>query len=537
MSVEAPPDPVSDQMADGSLGASRRVDWRFLTGEPFPSVVVTAGRPERALLAGLSVVAGSVRHGGADGIAAPLTVVAGAIDDDGVRRAIDRVPPGGWLAVETGGALRRVRRATRGGSPPSTTAVAGRMRDVGYDDVSIHLAVPRRSAPTAFVSLTGRGSLAAWLERGRTSGKARIARLVRLTIPEGARGRVLAAVAPDALVVGRRPPGETPATRPSDWLRSRLAEVPANELGDIDPATADILLLTPRFHASGHVVALVVARDGGGWRPTLVIKAARLAAGRSTLGPELAALRDLGPTLGASGRAPRVVAADVEGSPPWLIETALVGRPLDAATVRRDRSGATDAVAAFVRALPVRRDAGDAPGRLALEGLARLDAAGVAADLVARTRALAAGLDEDMPAVVEHGDLAHPNLLLRPDGSLAAVDWERAQPAGWPLHDLTVALGYIAAAAAGASSPSDQAAAVRRALIGDDAWATPHIEAELARLAIDRRAGLALMTIAWMRTAAFLAGRAGGDWLEGDRSIALWRTTLELAERGPETST
>jgi aminoglycoside phosphotransferase len=348
---------------------------------------------------------------------------------------------------------------------------------------------------------------------------------------------VLAAIAPDALVVGRRPPGEAPVAPPMDWLRSRLAELPADELGGLDPATADILLLTPRYQASAHVVALVVARDGGSWRPALVIKAARLAAGRATLAQEVAALRDLGPTLGASGQAPRLVAADVEGSPPWLIETALQGRPLDPATVRRDRAGATDAVTAFVRALPARREAAGAPGRLALDALARLGAARVAPDLLERTRSLVPGLAESIPAVFEHGDLAHPNLLLRADGSVAAVDWERAEPTGWPLHDLTVALGYIAAAAAGATSPSDQAAAVRRALIGDDAWATPHVEAELDRLAIDRGAGLALMTIAWMRTAAFLAGRAGGDWLEGDRSIALWRATLGLAEGARETST
>jgi hypothetical protein len=264
-----------------------------------------------------------------------------------------------------------------------------------------------------------------------------------------------------------------------------------------------------------------------------------VADGSDTLAREGHALLRLAPTLGATGHAPRVLALDIDGSPPSLIETGLSGIPLDPRAVRRDRAAATSAVVAFAARLPVGSVVGDPDGEmrgpgLALAALERLDRANVAPDLVERSRPLVERLrTAALPTVFEHGDLAHPNLVLQKDGTLGAVDWERAEPDGLPLHDLTMALAYIAAAGASAGTPDLQAEAFVSGLMGEDAWAAPLLDAELDRLHIDRGLRGVLIVVPWIRTAAFLAERTTVDWLRTDRSVALWRATLDLADRDP----
>lgn len=60
--------------------------------------------------------------------------------------------------------------------------------------------------------------------------------------------------------------------------------------------------------------------------------------------------------------------------------------------------------------------------------------------------------DEDVPAVFFHGDPGPWNLVARPDGSIAVLDWENAMPVGPPVWDLMLFLrgfGAFAAAARG----------------------------------------------------------------------------------------
>ena len=155
-----------------------------------------------------------------------------------------------------------------------------------------------------------------------------------------------------------------------------------------------------------------------------------------------------------------------------------------------------------------------------------------------------------LPRVFEHGDPAHPNLLRRPDGRVVAVDWERGEPDGLPLHDLTIALAYIAAAAAGATSAPDQAAAFRAAMTGDDPWAARALDRAIDRAGCPTTLRPALVVAAWARTAAWLAVEMSarpnenatdsaiepsastddvGRWLVDDRSVALWDVSLDLA--------
>jgi aminoglycoside phosphotransferase (APT) family kinase protein len=52
--------------------------------------------------------------------------------------------------------------------------------------------------------------------------------------------------------------------------------------------------------------------------------------------------------------------------------------------------------------------------------------------------------DVAVPAVLEHGDLAPPNLLRLRDGRLGVVDWEVADHEGLPLGDLLFFGDFVA---------------------------------------------------------------------------------------------
>jgi aminoglycoside phosphotransferase len=289
------------------------------------------------------------------------------------------------------------------------------------------------------------------------------------------------------------------------------------------------------------------------------VKVARLA-DDSTLAHEAAVLGALGPTLGASGRCPVLI--DAPGLPteiggvrwPVLVETGIDGAPLDGAAVRRDRAEAVRGVAAFLGALPVRRATDRATPiatRLSealaqIRAIERVDGGEDLGVLAERASPVLATLaDAPLPRVFEHGDPAHPNLLILPDGSVGAVDWERGESDGLPLHDLTIALAYIAAADRDAKDAATQAMAFRAAMAGPDPWAAAALDRDAVRVGVDTALRPALVVASCARSVAWLAGhleatrvapdRAGangrdaGSWLAADRSVALLRVALDLA--------
>jgi aminoglycoside phosphotransferase (APT) family kinase protein len=72
------------------------------------------------------------------------------------------------------------------------------------------------------------------------------------------------------------------------------------------------------------------------------------------------------------------------------------------------------------------------------------DATGIAA-LAERTERILGVFDHvAVPAVLEHGDLAPPNLLRLRDGRLGVVDWEVADLEGLPLGDLLFFADFVA---------------------------------------------------------------------------------------------
>jgi aminoglycoside phosphotransferase len=313
------------------------------------------------------------------------------------------------------------------------------------------------------------------------------------------------------------------------------------------------VLVTPRFPTSRHVVALVVS--GRDPRPRAVAKVPRRRlddAGVLTEAEVLGRLEALpdGPLPGV----PRVLGTvDADGRT-MLVETAVAGRALDPAVVHEDPDRALDVGAAFVSSLPLLTAADDNQGWYShtiadplaeLAALVPLD--GETERWCARTHQVLAPLREVwLPAVLEHGDLSHPNLFLATDArSLRVIDWERATLAGLPGHDLVFYLQYLAQCRHQAWNRSDQLAAFDDAFLAADGRPRRSLAAELSRSGVTPELTGLMVVAGWARSAGTLArrlradGEATGasaaalaDAFRADRDVALWQHSVSRAEEG-----
>ena len=292
------------------------------------------------------------------------------------------------------------------------------------------------------------------------------------------------------------------------------------------------LLVTPTFPTSRHVIALVA--PAGSSRARLVAKIPRLAEDRGGVEREADVLRQLETAfVGARGGVPHVVAfEDVHGRP-VLVETAIRGLPLNPRAVRSDPDGSIRTVRNWLGRLPFTAPQPDVFDRLLSRPL-HAHSERLGADiqpLVVRTLELTEPLREGgFPLVFEHGDLSHPNLLVRGDGTLGVIDWELAEPHGLPLNDLCFFLAYVAAARDGAESPATREGSFLRAFVGADAWAGRLIRNEATRQGVPDPLIEPLFISTWARDAVRYSERAGApSQPEGGRPDAYWRLAVKHA--------
>lgn len=302
------------------------------------------------------------------------------------------------------------------------------------------------------------------------------------------------------------------------------------------------LLLTPRFRTSRHVVALLFRR--GASDPELVVKLARLggdAAGIAREASVLTTLADDCPKLRETF--PRVLAW-AGGDEPFLLETALRGQLLSPRRLRADSVGYISAVVDWLMALSAtRHESGDASyERLLGEPLGTLadafPAGGPEQELVGRTVELVEPLrDSGVPHVVEHGDLAHPNLIWLDGTGVGVVDWELAEPDGLPLHDLLFFLAYATFALRRPRTDEERIASFHNSFLAAEGWAKANVAAYLDNLGVDSEALVPLFVACWARYTAHLAlriaptpsRRLGDDalaWIRKNRHYALWAHTV-----------
>ena len=550
------------------LALARRLDWRFLLADPRLDRVLVAGTPDRELVAALEAFAGTIV---VDPTERADVVVVHAPTAAVVRSAIDRVAPGGSIVIELVGRARPGRTGQLAAA--SAGDVAERLHHDGFIDVHASWVWPDHASGLEIVPLDRPALIRLSLSRRRSGRRARIkARLLGTAFRLGLGPALLDATT----VVGRRPDVNVPESGiPAAPLIDAFVGANRARLGleGLGVGGTSSLLVTPRFQASAHVVALVVPADGEA--PRVVAKVHRLADATRTLEAEAACLgllADRSPD-GTAG-VPRLIAHEAMGGHAAIVETALAGRPLDPTEIRRGRDRAVRDVGAWARSLqrPGPPDGADdrwtrllVPSIAALEHVLADDPTDLA--LVGRARDTLAPLaSAQLPLTIEHGDLSHPNLLRLEDhgapgpggrsvrtsrtgrtGAIGAIDWELGEPAGYPLTDFLFFLGYVAVVTGGkdrATAPDEHARRIGAAFFGDDRWAAAAAEAYVDAAGIDRTLILPLLVATWVRALARLTGRlvgepdlgkgdlgetADGARLRGHRYHAIWRTVVEGA--------
>lgn len=420
----------------------RRVDWRFLIPETALETVAVVGPVDAPLLAGLEHVAGRVIQLDAESKDAPsatLVVTIGA-NRARLRQALRCLPPGAFLYVGAGLPGTPARSSLR----EATAAI----RSAGVVDLHRAWHWPSEPAALEIIPLDDPRAVGLALDRRRSGRTARLkAALAGLAL----RAHLLERIVPGWSVIARRPPTGA-ASDPAVALDPVRASLPDIRVGD-----TCVILLTPRFRASRHVVGLVARTDGD--RLAAVAKLPRVRSDTDGIRREATALARAA-DLGVSG-VPEVLAFRVEPAPA-LVESALDGVVIGSREVRARPNAVLAEVEAWTRTLVDPSRATRVPLRtLWSPSLERIAAAldvgtpdevvqgrprGIAALARQTAQILGAVPDAAVPAVLEHGDLAPPNLLRLRDGRLGVVDWEVADPAGLPLGDLLFFAAFVASA-------------------------------------------------------------------------------------------
>ena len=313
------------------------------------------------------------------------------------------------------------------------------------------------------------------------------------------------------------------------------------------------VVVTPRFRASRHVVFLVLSETRPD--PVLVVKVPRLTADRRSIVREAEALRAV-QQLRPRGfeSIPRVVACEPFDGQWMLVETALAGRAMDPAAVRRRRAACCNAVLDWIVDVETARSTPASGNDGPFESLISqplghlreaLSKSTEAVHLTRRSRAAVEPLrDARLPVGFEHGDLSHPNLIVSPSGQTGVIDWELARQGGLPIHDLFFFLTYAALATAKSRSAAHCIRAFDGAFFGRAAWARRYTAAYANRHRLPAELLTPLLIACWARRVAGLSERlrqAHGSatamtaddaaWLQNNRYYLLWKHTLDHVGR------
>lgn len=320
------------------------------------------------------------------------------------------------------------------------------------------------------------------------------------------------------------------------FLRERWSSLFPEDSSGSPPES--FLVLTPRFRNSRRLVFLFLRE--GATDPLLVVKVPRpggACAQTEREGRLLARIHSI--REGGFDSIPRRLACEPYRGRTILVETAMPGRAMDRGVVRRDPRRCCEQTLAWLLDVQLgsrRPSDRDAIPRLLERDLVELE--GPLAEDRGRldiSRDLVRPLDQmDLPAVLEHGDLSHPNLLVGTDTSVAVVDWETAEPDGIPMTDLVFFLAYVARALEREGSPQALQRALNEAFAARSGWATAYLRRYAEALELPRESVAPLFVACWIRQLAALLrrGHEDGAALRRDWRYAFWRHVVDQATRG-----
>jgi SAM-dependent methyltransferase len=326
-----------------------------------------------------------------------------------------------------------------------------------------------------------------------------------------------------------RPDGSEP--RPLDYLRRMAAE------SGLDLAGYRWALAAPGDYASQKVVVFLLDEAS---RPAYVVKLTRAPEWNGRLDNERWALDLLeAAEVGAPGSRPVVAFQGTAAGLAIVGETAVDGVPFASRTTWAADCPRGLAAVAWLRDL----------GRATAD--AQVASSGAVADalddLASRFCALyASPADEEaflrsqidrirqsaapFPVVLQHGDPGLWNVLATPDGGVAFLDWEAAEPVGLPLWDLLYFLRSFAVTSSRSTRRQDTTAAFARhylepSPLGDLLVET--IAAARADLGLDPALVEPLFYTCWMHRALKEATRLRPHRVQTGRFVSLVRLLIQ----------
>jgi hypothetical protein len=293
------------------------------------------------------------------------------------------------------------------------------------------------------------------------------------------------------------------------------------------------------------VIAIIMAE--GNPDPVLVAKMPRLASFSESIRREAESLVAIQRSrLGGFDFIPRVVAFEEYRGLPILVETALIGKPMDPTAIRRGVASCCDALTSWLIGMRHSQPSLPRSDALWFERLAEGPLQQFAGQfplspnelrLLERTKELIAPLKgRSLSPVFEHGDLSHPNILLLKNGGVGIVDWELAEPNGLPTYDLFFFLTYVAMAVSRARANRAFVSAFHGAFFSRAAWARAYVRSYAERLQLPAYLLTPLFILCWARYTANLHNRVcriedrqgptkadAAAWLRTNRYYLFWQ--------------
>jgi aminoglycoside phosphotransferase (APT) family kinase protein len=515
------------------------IDWRFLLSHPWPERVACIGTDVPPALRQVSQVE-TIAASGASSSKYSVVVVRNPGRDE-LARATQHVVAGGSLVVE-------VHAPSRGRRKVALGRVAQELRAMGFVDVRRHWHWPDLERCTRLVPLAHATPVRNLLARAGGGVRGRIQALAgEMLWNLGLLDRMVYGT-----VIATRSGAPSSESRPTreradsfvHRFLSRHRESGTASNAGVGPQ-APFLALTPRFRNSSHLVFLLFA--AGADSPAIAVKLARRAGPSPALDEEAARLRSIHALRsGGFDSIPQVIACEVFEGHALLAETALAGHAMDPARVRADTPGCCAAIVDWMMELQrhSRRDrAGSDPWiRPRVErDLAELRSAGLAdaAQVEATLGAVSSLAEYSIPTVLEHGDLSHPNILVRGSGAASVLDWELSDSNGLPATDLFFFLAYVARARAQSLVGPPAASAIVDAFASAPEWLHAPIARYRDGLRIPDGALRGLFMACWVTQAAGVVRRApaevrnaGRDGeLHDDWRVDVWRRVAANAGR------
>lgn len=312
---------------------------------------------------------------------------------------------------------------------------------------------------------------------------------------------------------------------------------------NFNPGKTYLHFLTPRFQASAHIIAFLYQEQSTA--PVAVVKFPRIPGDDQRLKRESQNLKMLQALLPDDHSVPHVLAETEWQNYHILVQSIVPGKILERSHVKRKPEYYIEKMVTWmIRLGRISNNQHAAPRDEKIdEPLRKIDywlnglnsewrLTEKAEESIHKIRT--AGL----PRIFEHGDTSAPNILIDDQDRIGVVDWELANPSGYPALDFFFFLMFVIIARSPAKHLDRE---LENAFFRNDAWSRPFIERYFRELQIPPEYARPLFILCWTRYVAGLIDRLVDplsspaafeknniDWFKQNRYVRMLYASLHM---------